>query len=103
MRKSAMIIAVAIVLSLAGSMVVANRQIQLHALQSQLLQSQSTYAQQVGSLTFMAAPSHIANLAGALHLVSPVSETQVPATSLDKPLPLPKFIGSAAATSRMTR
>jgi hypothetical protein len=62
MRKSAMIVVVALTLSLAGSMVVANRQIQLHGLQSQLLQEQSTYAEQVGSLTLMAAPSRIATL-----------------------------------------
>lgn len=98
-----MIVVVALVLSLAGSMVEANRQIQLHSLQGQLLQEQSTYAQQVGALTLMAAPSQIATQAGALHLVSPVSETQVPTVSLDKPLPLPKFIGSAAATSRTIR
>jgi hypothetical protein len=89
-----MIMAVALTLSLAGSMVVANRQIQLHALQSQLLQEQ---------LTLMAAPSKIATQAGALHLVDPISVTQVPSTSLDAPLPLPKFIGYAPATSRTIR
>ena len=98
-----MIVVVALTLSLAGSMVVANRQIQLHALQSQLLQDQSTYAEQVGSLTLMAAPSQIATQAGALHLVDPLSVTQVPSTSLDKPLQLPKFIGYAPATSRTIR
>jgi hypothetical protein len=103
MRKSAMIVVVALTLSLAGSMVVANRQIQLHALQSQLLQEQSTYAEQVGSLTLMAAPSRIATQAGALHLVDPLTVTQVTSTSLDKPLLLPKFIGYAPATSRTIR
>ncbi len=103
LRKSAMIMTVALTLSLAGSMVVANRQIQLHVLQSQLLQEQSTYAEQVGSLTLMAAPSKIATQAGALHLVDPISVTQVPSTSLDKPLPLPKFIGYAPAASRTIR
>lgn len=103
MRKSAIVVVVALALSLGGSMVVANRQIQLHNLQSQLLQEQSTYAEQVGSLTLMAAPSKIATQAGALHLVSPISETQVPSTSLDAPLPLPKFLGYAPATSRTNR
>ena len=98
-----MIVVVALTLSLAGSMVVANRQIQLHALQSQLLQDQSTYAEQVGSLTLKAAPSQIATQAGALHLVDPLSVTQVPSTSLDKPLRLPKFLGYAPATSRTIR
>ena len=103
LRLSATIVIVALGLSVAGSMIVANRQIQLHALQSQLLQAQSTYAEHVGSLTLQAAPSQIATKAGALHLVDPVSVTQVPSTSLDAPLSLPKFLGSAPATSRTRR
>ena len=91
------------VVQYAGSMVVANRQVQLHALQSQLLQAQSTYAEQVGSNTNLAAPSLVATKAGALHLVYPVSVTQVPSTSLDEPLRLPKFLGYAPATSRTLR
>jgi len=42
LRKSCVIVIFALALSMAGSMVVANRQVELHALQSQLLQSQST-------------------------------------------------------------
>lgn len=91
------------VVSLGGSMWVANRQIEIHTLQSQLLQEQSNFAEQVGSLTNLSAPSQIATQAGALHLVDPVSVTQVPTTSLDKPLPLPKFLGYAPATSRTIR
>jgi len=56
LRKSCVIVIFALALSMAGSMVVANRQVELHALQSQLLQSQSTYAEQVGSNTNLAAP-----------------------------------------------
>ena len=93
----------ALALSLAGSMLVANRQIQLHQLQSQLLQDQSTYAVRVGTLTNLSAPSQIASQAGALHLVDPVSVTQVPSTSLDAILPLPKFTGYAPVTSRTNR
>ena len=103
LRRSAIVIIVALSLSLAGSMVEANRQIELHALQSQLLQDQSTYAEQVSSSTLMAAPSKVATQAGTLHLVAPVSVTQVPSTSLDVPLSLPKFIGYAPATSRTIR
>jgi hypothetical protein len=103
LRKSSIIVIVALALSMAGSMVVANRQVQLHSLQSQLLQAQSTYAEQVGSLTDMSAPSQIATKAGALHLVDPLTVTQVPSTSLDAPLPLPKFLGYAPATSRTIR
>ena len=102
-RRAALVVLFALTLSLAGSMVVANRQIQLHTLQSQLLQDQSTYAVQVGSLTDKSAPSQVATRAGALHLVDPISVTQVPSTSLDAPLPLPKFTGNAPATSRTIR
>lgn len=84
-------------------MFAANRQVQIHQLQGQLLQLQSNYAQQVGSLTNLAAPGQIAEQAGVLHLVDPVSVTQVPSTSLDAPLPLPKFLGSAPVTSRTRR
>ena len=102
-RKSAVIMAVALAFSMVGSMVVANRQVEIHQLQSQLLQVQSSYAEQVGSLTNISAPGQIARQAGALHLVDPVSVTQVPSTSLDAPLPLPKFLGSAPVTSRTSR
>lgn len=84
-------------------MIEANRQIELHSLQSQLLQEQSSYAVQVGSLTNLSAPSQIATQAGKLHLVGPTTVTQVPSTSLDAPLPLPKFSGYAPATSRTLR
>ena len=102
-RKSVTIVVLALALSLAGSMFEANRQIEIHSLQSQLLQEQSTYAVQVGSLTNLSAPSQIATQAGALHLVDPTTVTQVPSTSLDAPLPLPKFSGYAPATSRTIR
>jgi len=103
LHKSVVVVVIALVLSIAGSMVVANRQVQLHALQNQLLQAQSTYAEQVGSLTDLSAPSQVATKAGALHLVYPVSVTQVLSTSLDKPLRLPMFLGYAPATSRTIR
>jgi len=102
-RKSAIIVVLALGLALTGSMFEANRQIEIHTLQSQLLQDQSSYAVQVGSLTSLSAPSQIANEAGALHLVDPTSVTQVPSTSLDAPLPLPKFSGYAPVTSRTIR
>ena len=103
LRKSCIVVILALALSMAGSMVVANRQVELHSLQSQLLQAQSTYAEQVGANTDLAAPSLVATKAGALHLVYPVSVTQVPSTSLDEPLRLPKFLGYAPATSRTIR
>ena len=102
-RKSAFVLATAIALSLSGSMFVASRQMEIHQLQNQLLQGQSSYAVQVGSLTEKSAPSLIASQAGALHLVDPVTVTQVPSTSLDVILPLPKFSGYAPVTSRTIR
>jgi uncharacterized protein HemX len=102
-RRSVVVVVVALALSLSGSMFAANRQVQIHQLQGQLLQLQSNYAQQVGSLTNLDAPGQIAEQAGVLHLVDPVSVTQVPSTSLDAPLPLPKFLGSAPVTSRTRR
>jgi hypothetical protein len=84
-------------------MFVANRQMQIHQLQTELLQDQSTYAVRVGALTEKSAPSLIASQAGALHLVQPASVTQVPSTSLDVILPLPKFSGYAPVTSRTIR
>jgi uncharacterized protein HemX len=101
--KSTVIVVIALALSLAGSMVVANRQVEIHQLQSQLLQDQSTYAEQVGTMSNVSTPSQIASKASALHLVDPVSVIQVPSTSLDAPLPLPKFTGYAPVTSRTLR
>jgi hypothetical protein len=103
LRKAAIVVVLALAVALGGSMVEANRQIEIHSLQSQLLQDQSTYAVQVGSLSNLSAPSQIATRAGVLHLVDPTSVTQIPSTSLDAPLPLPKFSGYAPATSRTTR
>lgn len=102
-RRSVVAIAVAVALSMAGSMWAANRQIEIHTLQAELLQSQSNYAVQVGSLTNLSAPSQIATKAGALHLVSPIVVLQISTTSLDTPLPLPKFSGYAPAVSRTNR
>ncbi|HEY1824698.1 MAG TPA: hypothetical protein VGG21_01910 [Acidimicrobiales bacterium] len=102
-RKASIVVVVALAVTLAGSMFEANRQIEIHQLQSQLLQEQSSYAEQVGSITNLSAPSQIATKAGALHLVDPTSVTQVPSTSLTARLPLPKFSGYAPATSRTIR
>jgi len=102
-RKAAIVIVLALMIALGGSMFEANRQIEIHTLQSQLLQDQSTYAVNVGSLSNLSAPSQIATKAGALHLVDPASVEQIPSTSLDAPLPLPKFSGYAPATSRTIR
>lgn len=102
-RRAGFIVVIALLVSLAGSMAEANRQVQLHQLQTNLLQMQSNYAEQVGSSSNPSAPSQIASQAGAMHLVNPMTVVQVPTTSLDAPLPTPKFIGYAPATSRTVR
>ena len=103
MKKSVIIVSTAVMLSLLGSMLETNRQVELHQLQSQVLQEESAYATQVGALSNLSAPSVVVAQANALHLVNPTSVTQVPATSLDAILPLPKFIGYAPVTSRTQR
>jgi hypothetical protein len=102
-QRAGVIVVVALVISLTGSMLEANRQVELHQLQSNLLQMQSNYAEQVGSSSNPSAPSQIASQAGAMHLVNPTQVFQVPSTSLDAPLPTPKFYGYAPATSRTIR
>ncbi|MDH2904123.1 MAG: hypothetical protein PXZ08_09270 [Actinomycetota bacterium] len=103
-KKSVAIVVAAVMVSLFGSMLETNRQVELHQLQSQVLQAQSTYANQVSSLTNLSTPSVVVTQANSLHLVNPTSVTQVPATtSLDAILPLPKFSGYAPVTSRTQR
>ena len=103
LKKSVAIVALAVLIALFGSMLETNRQVELHQLQSQVLQEQSSYAMQVSSLTNLSAPSVVVSQANALHLVNPTSVTQVPGTSLDAILPLPNFSGYAPVTSRTQR
>ncbi len=97
------LVVAAVLLSLCGSMLETNRQVELHRLQSEVLQAQSTYATQVGTFTNLSTPSVVVSQATTLHLVNPTSVTQVPTTSLDAILPLPKFVGYAPVTSRTQR
>jgi hypothetical protein len=101
--RAAVIVLLALSVSIMGSMFEANRQIEIHTLQTDLLQAQSTYAAQVGSLTYQSGPGQVLADAGALRLVDPLSVTQVSSTSLDAPLPLPKFSTYAPVTSRTSR
>ncbi len=103
LQRAVIVLGAALALSLGGSMLVANRQVEIHALQTHLLQVQSTYAVNVGTLTNSADPAAIAREASSLHLVDPVNVIQVPATSLAAPLPLPTFVGSAPVTPRTQR
>jgi len=92
---------VALVSVLVGTTFMAQRQIELHALQSQLLQAQSNYAREVASYTNVAAPSRVAAEAGTLHLVVPTTVLQISPVSLATPLALPHFSAPVTVTSRM--
>jgi len=85
---------------LVGNTYSAQRQVQLHEMQTQLLQAQSAYAEQVATLTNVADPARVASRAGSLHLVVPSSVSQIAPVSLDIPLPLPKLAGKDVVTSR---
>lgn len=101
--KSVAIILLAAVISMVGVLENAARQVRLHDLQVELATAQSTYATQVGAVSNLSAPNVVANHASSLHLVDPVTVSQVPSTSLAATLPLPKFLGSAPVTPRTSR
>jgi hypothetical protein len=101
--KVSVLAAVTVVILLGGSSYAAQRQVQLHQLQSTLLQDQARYAAQVAALTNDAAPAHVAIQAGHLHLVVPASVTQIPSVSLNSALPLAHLVGPYTVISRTYR
>jgi hypothetical protein len=101
--KVSLIVASTVIVLLAGSSYAAQRQVQIHQLQMNLLQDQARYAAQVSALTNEAAPARVAIQAGHLHLVVPSSVTQIPAVSLNAPLPLPQLQGAYSVSSRTYR
>jgi hypothetical protein len=88
---------------IAAQMFVTQRQVDIHNLQAQLTQEQSNYAVQLGTTSNYSAPGYVATQAGLFHLATPTSVMQIPATSLDAPLPTPKFTGYAQVVSRTAR
>ena len=79
---------VAISVILLGNAYATERQIEIHQLQTDLLQAQSHYASQVAALTDSTAPARIAARVPDLHLV-PGQVTQISVVPLDRALPLP--------------
>ena len=75
------------VVLLAGNSYAAQRQVEIHQLQTNLLQNQSQYAYQISALTNAAAPARVASQAGHLHLVVPTLVTQISAVPLNVRLP----------------
>jgi len=98
--RAAAVGTVALFVVLVGNTYSAQRQVQLHQMQTQLLQAQSAYAEQVATLTNVADPARVASRAGSLHLVVPTSVSQIAPVSLDAPLPLPKLAGNDVVTAR---
>lgn len=95
--------ALTVVALLSGSSYAAQRQVQLHQLQSTLLQAQAHYAAQVAALTNDAAPAHVAVQAGHLHLVVPSSVTQIPSVPINAALPMARLVGPYSVSSRTYR
>ena len=85
-----------------GALIMANaRQMQIGAMQRQLLDAQSSYATSVDAFTRAAAPERIATAAGHMHLVVPQTVIQIHQAPLNVRLAPPRFIGGAAAISRV--
>lgn len=85
-----------------GALIFTNaRQMQIGAMQRELLDAQSNYATSVDAFTRAAAPERIATAAGHMHLVVPQTVIQIHSAPLDVPLGLPRIIGGATPTSRV--
>ncbi|MBU6496425.1 MAG: hypothetical protein KGR42_08480 [Acidobacteria bacterium] len=101
--RGALVVGVAGVVAVAGMLLATARAVELHQLQSQVLDAQSSYAAQVGTASNVSAPSVVASAASTLHLVNPTSVTQVASVSLGVTLGLPQFSGWAPVTPRTSR
>ena len=85
-----------------GALILANaRQMQIGAMQRQLLDAQSSYATSVDAFTRAAAPERIATAAGHMHLVVPQTVIQIHQAPLNVRLAPPRFVGGAAEKSRV--
>jgi hypothetical protein len=101
--KLAVIAVTALLVVMAGNSYAAQRQVEIHSLQTQLLQDQAHYAAQVAALTDLAAPARVAAQAGDLHLVVPTSVTQISSVPLNVPLPTIQLVGNYSITPRNDR
>ncbi len=101
--KSAAVVILALVVSVFGALENAQRQVQLHNNQTELLNLESSYAVQLGTVSNLSAPNVIASNAASLHLVDPRSVSQIAATSLSDPLRTPVFTTPVIVTPRTSR
>ena len=92
---------VALSIVLVGNSYAAERQVEIHQLQTSLLKEQAAYSAQVAALTNTAAPARVASQAGRAGLVVPTLVSQIATVPLTVPLPLPQLGGSYRVQSRI--
>ncbi len=91
-RRVGVIIALAAFLSVGGTMLAAQRQVQISNDQRELTLDESNLAQQLSN-TLNDSSLQVAVTARSMGMKQPVTEQQVSSTSTDTPLHLPKFLG----------
>lgn len=101
--RVSLVLGVAVGVVLLGNAYATERQVEIHQMQTEILQAQSRYAAEVAALTNSTAPAKIASGAGALHLVVPTSVSQISTVSLTTPLALPTLTVRYTPTSRIYR
>lgn len=103
LTRALTIFGLAIFLVVSGTLYAGHEQVQLHQLQFQLQQEQSKFALSVNKVSALSAPAQITAHANSLHLVPPVTVTQIVAVSLQTPVPLPHFTKPVVEVSRTHR
>jgi hypothetical protein len=103
LARALMIFGIAITLVVSGTLYAGHEQVQLHQLQYQLQQEQSKFALSVNHVSALSAPAQITAHASTLHLVPPLTVTQIVAVSLKTPVPFPHFTSPVVRVSRTHR
>ncbi len=103
LARALVILGIAILLVVSGTLYAGNEQVRLHQLQYQLQQEQSKFAFSVNNVSALSAPAQISAHASSLNLVAPVTITQIVAVSLNTVVPLPHFTSPVTQISRTQR
>jgi len=103
LARALVILGIAILLVVSGTLYAGNEQVRLHQLQYQLQQEQSKFAFSVNDVSALSAPAQISAHASSLNLVAPVTITQIVAVSLNTVVPLPHFTSPVTQISRTQR
>lgn len=101
--RAGVILGAALAVVMLANSYVAERQVELHSMQNQVLAEQAQLGSELGKITTMATPARVAAQAGRLHLVEPTSVTQVTPVPLTVRLPLVRLRGYYTVTSRTYR